>query len=143
VLAQYLISASAAIMFALGGIHLAFTFWGPKLTPRDAGLRASMQEATLVLTRETSVWNAWIGFNASHSLGAMLFGMVYAYLAWTNGGFLFQSRFLLLVGLCLLGAYAALGKLYWFSVPFRGIVLALALYAAGLVASQLQSFALL
>jgi hypothetical protein len=143
VLAQYLISASAAIMFALGVIHFAYTFWGPKLTPRDAGLRASMRETTLVLTRETSVWDAWIGFNASHSLGAMLFGLVYAYLAWTDGGFLFHSRFLFLVGLCLLGAYAVLGKLYWFSVPFRCIALALALYAAGLVASLMQSSPLL
>jgi len=39
------------------------------------------------------------------------------------------------VGLALLGGYLFLGKTYWFSVPFRGIVLASALYLAALVAA--------
>jgi hypothetical protein len=39
-----------------------------------------------------------------------------------------------LLGLALLAGYAVLGRLYWFSVPFRGIVIATLLYAAGLVA---------
>ena len=35
--------------------------------------------------------------------------------------FLFRSTFLLSLGL-LLGGYVFLGKRYWFSVPFRGIL---------------------
>jgi hypothetical protein len=27
------------------------------------------------------MWKAWVGFNASHSYGAILFGLVYGYLA--------------------------------------------------------------
>src|SRR5438046_6957052 len=27
------------------------------------------------------MWRAWVGFNASHSMGAMLFGLVFAFLA--------------------------------------------------------------
>jgi hypothetical protein len=50
-----------------------------------------------------------------------------------HSAFLFQSRFLLLLGLLLLAGYVFLGKRYWFSVPFRGIVLASALYGVGLV----------
>jgi hypothetical protein len=87
-----------------------------------------------VITRETTMWKAWIGFNASHSYGAILFGAVYGYLALVHSAFLFQSRFLLLLGLLLLAGYVFLGKRYWFSVPFRGIVLASALYGVGLVA---------
>ena len=32
-----LMLASAVIVFGLGALHLAYTFFGPKLTPRDAG----------------------------------------------------------------------------------------------------------
>ena len=36
--ASALIAASAAVIFGLGLIHLLYTFRGPKLHPRDAGL---------------------------------------------------------------------------------------------------------
>jgi hypothetical protein len=38
-----------------------------------------------------------------------------------------------LLGLLLLAGYAFLGKRYWFSVPFRGILLATVLYVAALI----------
>jgi hypothetical protein len=41
--------------------------------------------------------------------------------------------FLLGLGLLLLLGYAFLGQRYWFSVPFRGVLLATTLYAAALV----------
>jgi len=130
-----LVAASAAVIFVLGLLHLIYTFHGPKLLPRDRDLPAQMQRSALVLTRETTVWRAWIGFNASHSLGAMLFGTVYGYLALAKPAMLANSPYLLTVGGALLLAYAWLGRRYWFSVPFRGIVLALLLYAAGVIAA--------
>ena len=132
-IAQGLIAASAAIVFGLGALHLLLTFRGPKLLPREPGLRAQMEHSTLVLTRETSVWKAWIGFNASHSLGAMLFGAVYGHLALAHPAVLLHSPVLLAIGATLLLAYAWLARRYWFSVPSRGIVLALLLYAAGVI----------
>ncbi len=117
----------------LGLIHLLYTFYGSKLHPRDAALETRMKEVSPVLTHETTMWKAWIGFNASHSYGAMLFGLVYGYLALEHSLFLFESPFLLLVGLFLLAGYVFLGKVYWFSVPFRGITLSTALYVAALV----------
>jgi hypothetical protein len=132
-LAASLIAASAAIILLLGCIHLWYTFHGGKLHFRDPELRARLESVSPVITRETTMWKAWIGFNASHSYGAILFGAVYGYLALVHSAFLFQSRFLLLLGLLLLAGYVFLGKRYWFSVPFRGIVLASALYSLGLV----------
>ncbi len=79
------------------------------------------------------MWKAWIGFNASHGFGAILFGLVYGYLALARGSFLFESTFLLSLGLLLLVGYVLLSKFYWFSVPFRGIVLSTALYVAALI----------
>src|SRR6476620_9251556 len=132
-IAHSLVTASSAIILLLGLMHLLYTFHGPKLLPRDRELQTRMQEVSPVITRETTMWKAWVGFNASHSYGALLFGSVYGYLALAHGGFLFQSWFLLSLGLLALVGYAFLGKLYWFSVPYRGILLATALYAGALV----------
>ena len=130
-IASALITASAVVVFSLGALHLLYTFHGPKLRPRDAALPEQMARSALVLTRETTVWKAWIGFNASHSLGAMFYGVVYADLALAHPAVLWASPVLLVTGGTLLATYAWLGRRYWFSVPFRGIVLALLLYAAG------------
>jgi len=132
-LAASLVAASAAIILFLGIVHLLYTFSGSKLDPRDAALKNRMAEVSPVISRDTTMWKAWVGFNASHSYGAILFGLVYGYLALIHGAFLLQSSFLLCVGVLLLAGYVFLGKVYWFSVPFRGIVLASALYSAALV----------
>jgi len=79
------------------------------------------------------MWRAWIGFNASHSYGAMLFGLIYGYLALAQSNLIFHSPFLIGVGLCFLGLFSVLGKIYWFTIPFRGIVLSTTLFVASLV----------
>jgi hypothetical protein len=75
-----------------------------------------------------TMWRAWVGFNASHSLGILLFGLFYGYLALARPDVLFRSVFLSGLGFCSLCAYAALAKVYWFSVPFKGVLVALSLY---------------
>jgi hypothetical protein len=132
-LASSLTAASAAIILVLGLIHLLYTFRGKKLHPRDAQLEQRLREVSPILTRETTMWNAWVGFNASHSIGAILFGLVYGYLSFAHDSVLFRAPFLLVVGLFFLAGYAFLGKRYWFSVPYRGIVLATVLYVAALI----------
>jgi hypothetical protein len=81
------------------------------------------------------MWKTWIGFNASHSCSAILFGLIYGYFALGHSVFLFQSPFLLIVGLLFLTGYVFLSKAYWFSLPFRGIVLSTALYVGALIAN--------
>lgn len=130
---QILVAASAAIFFLLGAVHLLYTFRGSRLHPRDATLTAQMKLVSPVISRQTTMWKAWIGFNASHSYGALLFGAVYGYLAISAPQLLFQSSFLSLLGLLTLIGYVIVGKLYWFSVPYRGILLATACYVAGFV----------
>ena len=137
-ISPFLIAASAAILLFLGLVHLLFTFYGPKLLPQDRALITRMQETSLVLTQETNMWKAWIGFNASHSLGAILFGAVYGYLSLAHGAFLFQSTYLLSLGLILLFFYLSLAKRYWFSVPFLGILLSTVLYIVALFTNYLQ-----
>jgi hypothetical protein len=135
IIAPYLLIGSAAIPLLLGLLHLLYTFHGPKLLPRDTELQARMSAVSPVITRQTTMWKAWVGFNASHSFGAILFGLVYGYLALLHPAFLFDSAFLLIVGLAVLGGYAFLGARYWFSVPFRAILLSLVLYAFALISA--------
>ena len=132
-LAPWFIAGSAAVILVLGLIHLLYTFYGTKLLPRDQALHLQMQQVSPNIARGTTMWKAWVGFNASHGFGAILFGAVYGYLSLVHAAFLFQSIFLLSLGLLLLGGYAALGKCYWFSVPFRGILAATGLYVAALI----------
>jgi hypothetical protein len=135
--AKILMVLSASIMFTLGVVHLVYTFAGPKLTPRDPALQISMNQISPVITAETTMWRCWIGFNAGHSMGLILFGLVFGFLALAHGQLLFQSRFLLLVGLAMLGGFVVLCKVYFFSAPLTGICIALACYVAGVVLSRL------
>ena len=136
-LASWLIALSALIILTLGALHLLYTFRGPKLQPRDAALEARMKEVHPVLTRQTTMWKSWVGFNASHSQGAIFFGLMYGYLALVHGALLFESPFLQLTGLAMLAGYAILGKRYWFRVPYHCILIATAFYAAALVLARI------
>jgi len=130
---QILMCVSAAIVFLLGTAHLYYTFVGDKLRPRNPAVLTAMEQDHPGLTRQTTMWRAWIGFNASHSLGAMLFGLIYSYLALAQPALLFGSVFLLLVGASMLGGLAVLAVRYWFNIPRNGVFLALACYALSLL----------
>jgi hypothetical protein len=125
------IAGSAGIIAILGLVHLLYTFRGQKLQPRDADLMAKMMTVPLFISRETTVWRTWIGFNASHSFCLIFFGAVYGYLATHHRAFLFHSWFLLSLGFVLLLGYVVLARLYFFRTPFLGVVLAAVLYLLG------------
>ena len=84
-----------------------------------------------IISRQTTMWRAWTGFNASHSAGAMLFGLIYAYLAMFHFDVLSQSSFLTILGGLFLVSFLVLAKLYWFRVPLVGIGISLFLYLIG------------
>jgi hypothetical protein len=134
-LATILMTLSAGIVLALGTAHLIYTFFGPKLTPRDPALTQRMKEVSPVISGDTTMWKAWVSFNATHSMGAMLFGLVYGGFALLDPGYLFGARWLLALGATMLAGFVLLGARYWFSVPFRGSALAFALYVASVLAS--------
>lgn len=136
-LPRVLVGASAAIMIALGLIHWIYTFWGDKLAPRDPAVQAAMGATPLMLTPETTVWRAWVGFNASHSICAVFFGLVFGFLAIHHAELLFRSAYLQLLGLAVLVGFVVLAKAYWFSVPLAGVSVALGCFVAGALAARL------
>jgi hypothetical protein len=131
-IASALVASTAAILLLLGLGHLLFTFYGSKLLPRDRDLLIRMQEVSPVITQQTTMWKAWIGFNASHSFGLILFGSLYGYIALAHGQFLFQSVFLLTLGIVVLLGYVFLSKQFFFRFPLRAVLLATALYVVAL-----------
>jgi len=120
---QILIVIGAAIFGLLGTIHLIYTFFTNKFDAFDPSVTKAMKSTSPILTKDTTVWNAWVGFNASHSLGAMLFAGIYIPLALSYFSVIQQSTWFstlpVIVGL----SYLALAKKYWFKIPFTGILI--------------------
>jgi hypothetical protein len=96
-----------------------------------------MSQSSPIMTNETTMWRCWVGFNASHSLGLILFGLVFGYLALAHGQLLFRSPFLLVVGLAMLGGVVVLCKVYFFSGPLTGVSISLACYVASIALAGL------
>lgn len=67
---QILVAAGTAIILLLGFLHLAYTFFTRKFNPRDHELERDMGQVSPRISSQTTMWKAWIGINASHSLEA-------------------------------------------------------------------------
>ena len=80
-IAKYLIITGGAIILMLGAIHLYYTFFTKVFVPKNTDLLETMKRSTISLAKGTNLWNAWVGFNGSHSAGAIFFGVLNIYLA--------------------------------------------------------------
>ncbi|NOQ78398.1 MAG: hypothetical protein GQ546_03250, partial [Gammaproteobacteria bacterium] len=78
---QVFIIVGASIFGISGFVHLIYTFYTNKFDARKSSVTAAMKTTSPILTKETTMWDAWIGFNASHSLGAILVAAFYIPLA--------------------------------------------------------------
>ena len=134
--ARVLMVVSATIVFTIGVVHFVYTFWGPRLTPRDSALQISMSQISPVITKETTMWRCWVGFNISHRMGLTWFGLVFGFLAVAHSRLLFQSPFLLVIGLAMLGGFVVLCKIYLFNVPFAAISISLGCYISSIALSR-------
>ena len=130
---RLLIGASSAVVLVLGVAHLLITYRGTKLRPREPSLYEQMQAVPPRISSQTTMWNAWIGFNDSHSIGLILFAAVYGFLAVEHAELLFGSVYLSVVGGLVLIRYVMLARKYWFTTPLAGIFAALVLYLAAQV----------
>jgi hypothetical protein len=136
VAAKVLMLICTGLFFIIGASHLVLTFFTRKLDPLDPALRTRMSEVPLILIKRTDIWRCWVGFNASHSIALMLFGLIYGFLAAAHSEVLFNSPFLLVVGLLMIAAVFALGTTYWFRhPPYIFIGLPLACYVASIALS--------
>ena len=122
-MAQVLIIIGASIFGVLGSIHLIYTFFTNKFEAYDPAVTEAMKATTPVLTKETTVWNAWVGFNASHSLGAMLVAGVYIPLSISYFNVIRELIWFSVLPVIIGLSYLVLAKKYWFKIPFFGILI--------------------
>jgi hypothetical protein len=85
---------------------------------------------------ETTVWKAWVGFNFSHSLGAVVFGVLCSGIAAALGTVAVPAWSLVLLTIIAL-TYVGLSMRYWFRIPSIGTGIGAALILA---ASLLYAF---
>ncbi|MDX1455689.1 MAG: hypothetical protein R3217_09555 [Gammaproteobacteria bacterium] len=121
----WLLGFGSLVLMLLGSLHLLFTFHGRRLHPRDPELVARLKREHLVITRESSMWNAWLGFNASHSVGLVFLPGTYLLLATSQPKVIEAAPWLLLPLLAATVSYVVLAHRYWFKVPQLGAWLAL------------------
>ena len=126
-----LLITGSAIIGILGLFHLIYTFRTNKFAPRDDELARRLRQVSPVLTPDTTMWKAWVGFNASHSLGVMFFATIYGYLAMFELEFLLSTSFLVALNLITLFSYLVLARAFWFNVPFIGISVSTAFFSTG------------
>jgi hypothetical protein len=120
---QILIIIGASIFGVLGTAHLFYTFFTNKFEAYDSSVTEAMKETSPILTKETTVWSAWIGFNASHSLGAMLVAGFYIPLTMFYFSVIQQSLWFSVLPVMIGLSYLILAKQYWFKIPFIGILI--------------------
>jgi len=131
--AKILWLSGSVIFLVLGTAHLYYTFFTTKFNARNKMVINEMKNTSPVLTGETTMWNAWIGFNASHSAGAIFFGLINILLAAQYFPVMQNSVLVILLNITTVLFYCWLAKKYWFHVPFTGILLATGCFVAATI----------
>jgi hypothetical protein len=131
-LSRYLFLAGALPFLFLGSIHARETPLSKDsrkgLTPSEPALIESMEKSAVLLTRRTDMWLAWIGFNLSHSLGAVAFGLFVVVVGRSAESFASQAAFCVPLATLVAATYVAIGLRYWFRDPNLGLSIALACF---------------
>ena len=120
-IADLLLETGGGIFLVLGllhGVYTALDLRRPRrLVPDDPAVSAAMARSHLRLAgRRTTMWQAWVGFNFSHSLGVVLFGAL-CIATGIAGAALPLPGFVLLAFAAIGLAYVVIGAKYWFRVP--------------------------
>jgi hypothetical protein len=126
--ARLLLDLGGGIFVLLGSLHALYTFFDirrpRRLVPQDPAVALAMAESPVRLSRGgTTMWRAWVGFNFSHSIGAVLFGAL-CICAGAALGTVVIPAWTLPVLVVISFIYLALSVLYWFLIPTAGIAVA-------------------
>ena len=123
VISQVLYISGAAIFGFLGFIHLIYTFFTNKFNAYDPDVTLAMKNTSPVIAKETTLWQAWVGFNASHSLGVIFFAAIYIPLASSNMQLIINNNWFAVLPSIVGFSYLFLAKNYWFKIPLIGILI--------------------
>ncbi len=131
-LSRYLFLAGALPFVVLGLAHALATplAAGDRkgLSPSDPALAEAMTRGRVLLTGRTDLWRCWVGFNLSHSLGAVAFGAFVAAAGRSADSFAAQAAVCGPLAVLVSGAFLAIGLRYWFRTPIAGCAIACACF---------------
>ena len=121
---QILLIIGATIFGVLGALHLYYTFFTNMFMTRDRKVAEAMKATSPLLTNRTTMWDTWIGFNGSHSLGAIFIAIFYILLATTHMEVIRETKSFILLAVLIGASYLYLAIKYWFRIPLIGILIA-------------------
>lgn len=109
------------IFVLMGCVHglvcVVDVFRPTQFSPTDDSVRLAMKATTVrFLKADANVWDAWLGFNISHSLGMLIFGAASAYLG-LNLEQIAITPSALLIPTAIAAVYLFLSVRFWFYLP--------------------------
>jgi hypothetical protein len=131
-LSRYLYLAGGVPILLLGIVHVLATPLRrdkPRgLSPADSALIDAMSATTVRLTRRVDLWRGWVGFNLSHGLGAIVFGVLTLLLGRSESSFTTQAPLFGPVAVLVSAVYLGLAVKYWFFAPIIACAASFALF---------------
>ncbi len=128
-MAQALLLIGASIFLLMGTGHGVLTLADLKqpraFTPPDPALREAMRRSGVRLHPTINLWDAWMGFNLTHSLGVMLFGGAFVYVGAFAPLAFAQSVLLQFLAVAVSALYLILCIRFFFWKPTLGSALGL------------------
>jgi hypothetical protein len=113
-----------------GSVSFADVFRPAQFTPLDDSVREAMKSTGVRFARgRTSMWDAWLGFNLSHSAGLLIFGATTIWLG-RNLTDLAPSQAVLAIPAGVGLIYLALAVRFWFFAPAIGFAAATVCFVA-------------
>lgn len=131
-----IIAALPFLLFGLG--HGAITLRDLRdpraFTPPDATLRQAMQQSSIRFRPDINLWQAWLGFNLTHSLGLIVLGSVFLHVGIFDPGIFTSSLLVQAFAVAVSAAYLVTSIKYFFVHPVIGSAIGLVCFlaAAGL-----------
>jgi hypothetical protein len=124
-IARFLLELGGSVFVLLGSLHALYTLLDirrpRRLVPQDPAVALAMAASPLRLSRGgTTMWRAWVGFNFSHSVGVVLFGVICVGAGDALGAMVVPVWVLLVLAVISV-IYLGLSARYWFWVPTAGI----------------------
>lgn len=141
--ARLLIGGCGVVYLVLGSIHGVLTLRDvgtPRaFTPTDDAVRGAMLGARVRFNPRMNLWRAWLGFNLSHSLGALVFGGGLVWIAAAHIDLFSASLLVQGAVIAVAASYFALAVGFWFWGPALGAGIGLASLITATVLTRLSA----
>ena len=132
---QILFIVDSAPFILAGGLHAALALYDAVnptfFTSVQRSAAVAMERAKLAFAPSVQMFRAWIGFNVSHGVGLLVFGLFVLLLAALDFGAFRDTAVLMPLSIGVGLTYMALAIRFWFWVPLVATAFGTACFAVG------------